>query len=164
MWDLVEHQIENARLLGTIDKGRPRPASLRRAVSTAYYALFQSLCWVCADAMIGRRKPLELFTPIFRALDHQATARVLTESTPATAPELVRIGLAFRELKAAREWADYSPEPRPEYVAGKRDTSFTRQEALTLIDAAAAAIRIIDQLDDDARLRLATRLVPRSRK
>ena len=23
MWDLVEHQIENARLLGTIDKGRP---------------------------------------------------------------------------------------------------------------------------------------------
>jgi uncharacterized protein (UPF0332 family) len=43
MWSLVTHQLENARALAKLDKRRPREASLHRAVSTAYYALFQAL-------------------------------------------------------------------------------------------------------------------------
>ena len=42
--------------------------------------------------------------------------------------------------------------------------SFTRQEALRLVDLAAEAVAIVDRLDEDARLKLATRLVPRTRK
>lgn len=164
MWPLVEHQIENARVLAKVDKGRPRPASLRRAVSTAYYAVFQALCATCADALIGWNKRWELFTPVFRALEHQATVQALRDRSVVTTPELQRLGAAFSELQAAREWADYNPEPRPNYRVGTNNSAYTREEALTVIDAADEAIRIIDGLDTDARLMLATRLVLRIRK
>ena len=47
-------------------------------------------------------------------------------------PELQRLGSAFKELLAAREWADYSPEPRPQFDGGKRSSPFTREETLAL--------------------------------
>ena len=70
MWSLVTHQLENARALAEIDKRRPRLASLRRAVSTAYYALFQALCELCAAELVGWDKPWSSFTPIFRSVEH----------------------------------------------------------------------------------------------
>jgi hypothetical protein len=164
MWDLVQHQIENARALATIDKGRPRSASLRRAVSTAYYAVFHALCRTCTDRLVGWSKPWEVVTPVFRALDHYHTARALLQGPLAADPEFLRLGLAFKELQAAREWADYNPEPRPEFEQRMRASPFTREEALALIDTAVKAIDIIDRLDEPARLRLATRLVARTRK
>src|SRR5271165_4391246 len=83
MWPLVEHQIENAHMLATAEKGRPRSASLRRAVSTAYYAVFQAVCATCADALVGSEKPWELLTPVFRAPDHYRTAQALLQGPPA---------------------------------------------------------------------------------
>lgn len=162
MWSLVRHQLENARLLATHDKRRPRPASLRRAVSTAYYAVFQALSATCADTLVGWSKPWEAFTPVFRALEHGRAAHTLLQPPLAMTPELGRFGLAFRELQEAREWADYSPEPRPNFVT--KSSPFTRQETLTLIDLAEEAIAILDHLDEDVRLKLATRLVARTRK
>ena len=162
MWPLVRHQIDNARLLATVDKGRPRSASLRRAVSTAYYAVFQGLCRTCADSLVGWRRPWALVSPVFRAPDHARTMQVLLQGSSSTTPELQRLGSAFRELLAAREWADYSPEPRPNFEDGQR--SFTREEALDLIEIAEAALAILDRLDEDTRLRLAVRLVTRTRK
>lgn len=164
MWSLVEHQIDNARLLANADKRRPRPASLRRAISTAYYAVFQALCEMCADTLVGWRKPWEVFTPIFRALEHHRTSYALLQPALTVSPELRRLGALYRELLDAREWADYNPEPRPGYDPAVNNTSFTRQETLKLIDSAVEALAILDRLDDDARLKLATRLVPRTRK
>jgi hypothetical protein len=164
MWSLVEHQLANARLLATHDKGRPRPASLRRAVSTAYYAVFQALCATCADTLVGWSKPWEVFTPVFRALEHGRAAHTLLLPSLATTSELQRFGLAFKELQEAREWADYSPEPRPSFEEGKKSSPFTREETLTLIRLAGEAIDILHRLDEDARLKLATRLVARTRK
>ena len=161
---LAKHQIVNAHLLATADKGRPRSASLRRAVSTAYYAVFHAVCAACADRLVGWRQPWTVYTPIFRAPDHYATTQALREPFLTAIPELQRLGLLLKELQSAREWADYNPEPRPNYRLGTNDTPFTRQEAMRLIDSAAEAISIIDQLDDDSRLKLATRLVPRTRK
>jgi hypothetical protein len=161
---LAEHQIDNARLLATADKGRPRSASLRRAVSTAYYAVFQTLCGTCADTLVGWRQPWSVYTPVFRAPDHYATAQALREPFLAAIPHLQRLGLLLRELQGAREWADYNPEPRPDFKPGERDSLFTRQEALSLIDAAVEAIAILEQLDEDTRLKLAVRLVARIRK
>lgn len=163
MWSLVQHQIDNARLLATVDKGRPRSASLRRAVSTAYYAVFQALCTACADRLVGSQ-PWDVYTPVFRALDHSSTTHALLQPVLAMTPELRRLGLLLKDLQTAREWADYNPEPRPNYTPGTNDSSFTRQEALVLIDLAADAVGIVDRLDDDVRLKLATRLVPRTRK
>jgi hypothetical protein len=164
MWSLVRHQIDNARLLATFDKGRPRSASLRRAVSTAYYAVFQALCRTCADSLVGWRSPWDVVTPVFRAPDHYRTVQVLMQGSSATTPELQRLGSAFKELLAAREWADYSPEPRPQFEESKRSSPFTREETLALIEVAEAAIAILDRLDQDARLKLAVRLVTRPRK
>jgi hypothetical protein len=164
MWSLVQHQIDNARLLATADKGRPRSASLRRAVSTAYYAVFHAICTACADTLVGWKQPWAVYTPVFRAPDHYATTHALLQPFLATTPELRRLGLLLKHLQTAREWADYNPEPRPNYRPGTNDSSFTRQEALGLIDLAAEGIGIVDRLDDDARLKLATRLVPRIRK
>ena len=159
-----QHQIDAARLLATTDKGRPRSASLRRAVSTAYYAVFQALCTACADRLVGRRQPWDVYTPVFRALDHYATTQALRQPSFATTPELHRLGSLLKDLQSVREWADYNPEPRPDYRPGTNDSSFTRQEALRLVDLAAEAVAIVDRLDEDARLKLATRLVPRTRK
>lgn len=163
MWSLVAHRLENARALALIDKGRPRQASLRRAVSTAYYALFQALCETCAAELVGWDKPWEAFTPIFRALEHGRVAQTLSHSHLANNLELQRLGNVFKELQAAREWADYNPEPRPKFDPSKNASLFKRSEALTLIELAEEAIRIIDQLGSNERLRLATRLVARHR-
>jgi hypothetical protein len=164
MWSLVTHQLENARMLATLDKRRPRQASLRRAVSTAYYALFQALCETCASRLVGRGKPWEVFTPMFRALDHRAASDVLRPSSFANVRNLQRLASAFTELRAAREWADYNPEPRPNFDEARNATFFTREEALALVDSASEAAQILDDLDDQTRLRLATRLVTKSRK
>jgi len=53
--------------------GKPRQSSLRRAVSTVYYAMFHCLARCCADTLIGssgadRSKPA--WRQVYRALDH----------------------------------------------------------------------------------------------
>ena len=164
MWPLVEHQIDNARLLASADKGVPRTASLRRAVSTAYYAVFQALCAACADRLVGSNRSWSVYTPVFRALDHYAATQALREPFLAATPDFRRLGLLLKALQKVREWADYNPEPRPDYRPETNDSPFTRQEALRLIDAAVEAVAILDRLDDDQRLTLASRLVPRTRK
>jgi hypothetical protein len=164
MWSLVTHQIENARAIAKLDKGRPRQASLRRAVSTAYYALFQALCETCASRLVGRGKPWEAYTPIFRAVEHTRTSQTLSHRSFANAPALQRLGFAFNELQAAREWADCNPEPRPKFDATRNSSPFTRSEALTLVELAEEAVQILDGLDDETRLNLVTRLVTKPRK
>jgi len=164
MWSLVTHQLENARALAKIDSGRPRFASLRRAVSTAYYALFQALCETCVAELVGWDQPWAVITPIFRALDHGRAKQVLNESSIAATPELERMGRAFSDLLEAREWADYDPEPRPNFRGRAKTALFTRSEALRFIEIADDAIMTLDRLDDQTRLKLATRLVTKSRK
>jgi hypothetical protein len=164
MWSLVSHQLEIARALVKLDKRRPRQASLRRAVSTAYYALFQAICEACASKLVGWDKPWDLFTPIFRAVEHSRAAQTLAQGNFATSPELKQLGFAFLKLQSAREWVDYNPEPRPNFDATKNALPFRRGEALTLIELADEAIEILDRLDEETRLKLAIRLVTKSRK
>lgn len=164
MWSLVAHQLEIARALVNIEKRRPRQASLRRAVSTAYYALFQALCEACASRLVGWDKPWDVFTPIFRAVEHGRAAQTLLQANFATSTDLQRLGFAFVELQSAREWADYNPEPRPKFDVTKNASPFRRSEALTLIELAGEAVGILDRLSDEARLKLATRLVTKPRR
>ena len=50
----AENLIKTARALLPAKPGRPRNTDLRRAVSTAYYALFHCLARSCADTLIGK--------------------------------------------------------------------------------------------------------------
>ena len=164
MWSLVTHQLENARAIAKLDRRRPRQASLRRSVSTAYYALFQALCEACADKLVGWDKPWAAFTPIFRALEHSRALQTLMHRSFANTPELQRLGFAFSELQEAREWADYNPEPRPNFDATRNSPPFTRSETYTPIELAEEAVQILDRIDEETRLQLVTGLVTKSRK
>ena len=160
----VDHQLDNARLLAMQDKRRPRETSLRRAVWTAYYALFNALCQACADELVGWSKPWQVYTPIFRAVDHSGAAQALDPRHWRDTPELQQLGRAFGDLRAAREWADYNPEPRPNFDAAMNGDPFTRDEALRLIEAAELALRILLGLNPETRLRLIVRLVAKTRR
>lgn len=167
MWKFVSDQLENAELLAAAGPTRPRQAALRRAVSTAYYALFQALCELTARELVGWNKPWDAFTPIYRSLDHGHARTVLTENRSrrhALGEIVEKFGIAFRELRDAREWADYNPEPHPDpdkAIAGAR---FSRQDAIELIQIARQALQSLDGLDNETKLRLATLLVARRRK
>ena len=126
-----------------------RQAALRRAVSSAYYALFHALCYVCSDGLAGWRRT-DLVNQIYRTLDHGTAKRRLGDPLAATInPALQNVGLAFIDLQERRHLADYGP---PGQV-------FTQTEALALIQKARGAVDSIQQLDPDARMRLAILLV-----
>lgn len=164
MWLLIRQQLETARTLVSLDRQRPKQASLRRAVSTAYYAVFQALCELCADTLVGWDQSWDVVTPIFRSLDHAQALRILSSRGFATTPQFERLGFLFNELQTAREWADYSPEPRPNFLSRPMIQPFTLEEADALIGLAEEAIHILGSFDPDTRLKLATRLVAKSRK
>jgi hypothetical protein len=169
MWKLTEDQLDVAELLATkADPRKPRQAALRRAVSTAYYGLFQALCKMCGDALVGWTQPWQAFTPIYRSVEHGRTLTLLNERGPERAhplgPAVGKIGVAFRELQMAREWADYSPEPHPEPRRTADGVAFSRAEAIALVAAARAAVNELESLDGATKLKLATLLVSRSRK
>ena len=65
--------IETARGLTELSPRRPTQANLRRAVSTAYYAVFHSLTGAIADLLMGKARN-EAWHQVYRALEY-ASAR-----------------------------------------------------------------------------------------
>ncbi len=95
-------------------RGRPRQSDLRRAVSTAYYALFHALCRLCADALVGtgsnRNQPA--WKQVYRALEHgsckkRCASRLIQESFPDAIQHFCEV---FVQLQDKRHEADYAPE------------------------------------------------------
>ena len=137
-----------ARELARREVGRPRSVSLRRAVSSAYYALFHALCAVCAASLVGA-KPWRHYTPVYRSLEHRKTLDGLKGS----GSRLMAVAGAFKNLQDKRHEADYSPEP----------FSLNRGDTLDLIEVAAQAIDALDALTADEKLALAIKLVVKPR-
>ena len=106
-----EDLLEQAQHLAIRDKRRPKQASLRRAVSTAYYALFHFLI---AEA-ISNWKNNSQRAALARAFEHRnmktasakaANARAAT-SNPTVLVELQRVANTFTLLQQDRNTADY---------------------------------------------------------
>lgn len=127
--------LEQAVHLATRERTRPRQASLRRAVSTAYYALFHFLI---AEA-VAKWKVTSQRAQLARIFEHTrmnaASLCVLNERAfPFSGEDLGDVahlkGMAstFRQLYESRQVADY-------------DTmrNWTRTEVLELIDLATEA-------------------------
>jgi uncharacterized protein (UPF0332 family) len=127
-----DHLLDQARHLATIDRKRPRQASLRRAVSTAYYALFHLLTIAAA----ANWKQPRLRAALARAFDHRrmSTACVRTRGdqfpnvSPTSGTHLRRIARTFVELQQLRHLADYD-----------NSRSWTRIEVLSYIEMASLA-------------------------
>ena len=71
------HLLEQATLLLTAAPGRkPRQANLRRAISTAYYAIFHHLLTAAADEFVGKSLRGESrYSLVYRSIDHGAIRR-----------------------------------------------------------------------------------------
>jgi|SRR5579872_4676984 len=108
----AEDLLKQAFLLARKEPKNPSEASLRRSVSTAYYALFHLLV---RDASANWRRS-DTRDYLARAFDHatmkKASTRIenadYTGIDPALASKLKSVGRAFRELQEQRHLADYS--------------------------------------------------------
>ncbi len=125
--------LEQARHLAVRDRSRPRQANLRRAISTAYYALFHLLVDEATRALIAdpALRPL-----VGRAFDHgdmKNASQVFFEATrlptdvaelagSVIPPDLRLVAGCFVRLQGERHAADY-----------KTDRVFTRDEAIDLV-------------------------------
>lgn len=117
--------LEQARHLATRERRRPRQGSLRRAVSTAYYALFHLIVHEAAQKLL-RGNAAEPLRPLLgRAFVHgdmKAAARSFAGGTlPATikayqpgpvSAELRQVAEAFVVLQELRHQADYDLRAR----------------------------------------------------
>lgn len=127
-------------------QGRPRMAWLRRAVSTAYYALFHHLSFLLVRSLLSETTLRDQLS-IARSIDHGALKKVCEwVANPNQAPphsrELVEslgaspiadLALAFVDLYQARRDADYN------HLAG-----FSKAATLNLIETAQLAMATID--------------------
>ena len=132
---LPKELLAQALFLATKEPRRPRQASLRRAVSASYYALFHLLVDEASRRLVGGANRAALRSCLGRAFDHgtmktaakQFAARGVS---PRLIPglqdqplqdELVRVASAFVDLQQHRHEADYDLRRR-----------FTRIETLSI--------------------------------
>ena len=133
--------MRQARMLARHEPRRPRQASLRRAVSAAYYALFHLLTSEAADRLITGPGRESLRAVLRRAFDHATMKEACREIVKPNAGKLAKgmdgnavpvalkdVAEAFIELQQARHEADYDSL-----------RTFTRAEALDLVDMAEQA-------------------------
>ena len=119
-----------ARGLMELDPRLPTQANQRRALSTAYYAVFHALARSAADLLIGRKRTAA-WHQAYRALEHGHAKRACQnkramEGFPS---EILEFAGTFVVLQDARHQADYSLE-----------VSCERNGTLAAIDRAEQAI------------------------
>ena len=133
--------------------GRPREVALRRAVSSAYYAIFHALCRLCADELVGVTAPQEDRSSIYRSVEH-SSLRVASRNARVNAT-LQNILARAIALQDKRHLADYDPVP---------NTFGGRAAVLSLIGSAEDAVAEIAALSPADRKTLAVVLIARPRK
>ena len=114
--------IETARGLTELSPRRPSQANLRRAVSTAYYAMFHCLAACAANSLIGRARG-SAWHQTYRALEHGRARRACEDKGAMAAfpAEMRRFAVTFTALQKLRQNADYALDVR----YGKADVRAT---------------------------------------
>jgi uncharacterized protein (UPF0332 family) len=137
--------LEQAEHLVSREKKRPKQASLRRAVSAAYYAVFHLLIDEASKLVLPANAPAGSRSRVGRTFSHAEMKRVsqafsspargrtdevskLVQASPPVPPDLINVAKAFVDLQEARHEADYNTAIR-----------YTRQEATTIVASARSA-------------------------
>ena len=129
--------LKQAKHLAAKEPRRPQQASLRRAVSASYYALFHMLVDDATRLMLPGRARHPLRDCLARAFQHAAMRKVAQQFSTDTVSQrlgpgltgqrlqapLVAVATTFVDLQEARHEADYD-----------RARRFTRREVLDLVD------------------------------
>ena len=124
--------IQTARRLAKASPRRPRQADLKRAVSTAYYAVFHAIARDAADLLAGKGadRPDKAWLQTYRALEHGFASSACKQVISLGFPDgIVTCARLFVDLQQRRHDADYNPL-----------TWITRSEAMETIDQAEFAI------------------------
>ena len=137
--------------------GRPAQADLRKAVSAAYYALFNALARCCADTLIGATpaaRDEQAWNDTHRALDHGFAARRFRDSTRmGQMPEEVgTFGRVFVGTQEHRTEADYDPRAK-----------FSRNNTMEIVVNAKEAIAGLAEVEPRYRRALASHVLFRTR-
>jgi uncharacterized protein (UPF0332 family) len=146
----AEDLLEQAKHLARRERTRPRQASLRRAVSTAYYALFHLLI---REAVKNWKRPRERLT-LSRMFEHSNMKRACLRKRdelqsrlnghPASkqltedSAHLLNIAKAFTDLQHQRHLADYDSS-----------SSWTRVDALEIISTVEVAFESWKSIRDN---------------
>jgi len=148
--------LEQAEELARHDARRPKQANLRRAISSAYYALFHLLASEAAALYAGEAG---LAARINRTLNHAemkwASTMIANGKLPkaihppggyVTPGDLMGVAKAFIALQESRHLADYD-----------LNRKYRRQEALEFVQVARRAFDAWERVrrTDDARVYLA---------
>lgn len=120
-----DHLLEQAeRLIEPPGRGAPRQADLRRAISTAYYAVFHAVVTAAADEFVGKTKQqTPRYALVYRSISHQALRELCEDVPKSTLPakysphepaggfgaDLVALATALTDLQEKRHLADYDP-------------------------------------------------------
>lgn len=105
---LARHIIEQGR-------GRPSQASLRRALSTVYHALFHALARNGADELVGKTGALRASAAwqlAYRGIEHGRAKTVFRNASLMTqfSPAIQDFGDFFVAMQQRRQLADYHPD------------------------------------------------------
>jgi uncharacterized protein (UPF0332 family) len=116
-------------------KGKPTETNLRRACSTAYYALFHTLCRTCANMLVGKgaaQRTKRAWTQVYRAVEHNtAKTNCLRKDIIKRFPaEVQDFANQFVQMQEKRHRADYDPHEK-----------FYKSSVIADIDAVRVAIQ-----------------------
>lgn len=100
------------RLAEPVGRGRPRETDLRRAISTAYYALFHCLAACCANTLIGgpgSNRDMRAWNRMYRSLEHGIARQRCRHSDITTFPVSIQnFAIEFVDMQDRRHAADYA--------------------------------------------------------
>ena len=138
-YQLGDSLLETANSLLKIcdNAGRPRETDLRRAVSTAYYAMFHILCDNIANMLVGGTgtdRSDKAWKQVYRALNHadakRKCKRIYQPNKTYGFPDELKVFAAqFHDMQEARHNADYNPDCRLQ----KQDVRVSLEEVSIVI-------------------------------
>jgi uncharacterized protein (UPF0332 family) len=116
---LADDLLASARKLANSSRGRPRQSDLRRAVSTAYYALFHAFAQDAANLLtgVGTNRAAKAWSQVYRSLEHGFAKNACKQVASLGFPQSLRhCADAFVRLQESRHKADYDPDERLDLV------------------------------------------------
>lgn len=161
-----QHLLEQAKtLVALYPKRKPRQVDLRRAISSAYYAVFHRIATAAADEFVGVRLRRDLrYVLVYRGIEHGLIRQLCEEAAKSIPKPRYRKYLRKRELSAGiKSFANIFPSLQSKRHEADYDpsTTLTTIDALYAIHLAERAIAAFESApQEDRKLFLTFLLFP----
>ena len=143
------------RILANADPADPFAWERRIAIVNAYYAMFHTLCEICREPFIRNPKDADLMSneELYRSLNHSIfRISSYTEVRERFGDAIADFMTSGAEIKNKREHSSYASRYTP-----------SPQETQRIVNDAANAIAVIQNLSQNARCEFAAYLIAKNR-